>query len=123
MISKTFPIKIDINSNKVYLTNIQLVSSDLNTYIFQITINDGVSTLDLSSVDIAYIYFKKPDGSIIKDTITIIDAINGILSYTFDNSTILSVVGKYESEIRFCNTDETIMITSQKFSFNVRLSI
>jgi hypothetical protein len=123
MIDKTFLIDLDINSSTLLKNTIELVINDINTYIFEITIYNGDSVQDLTGVDHCYILFKKADDSISKESITISDAVNGLLSYTFDNPLVLSFDGTTYAEIVFCNSDESIILTSQRFEFQIRTSL
>ena len=81
---KIFDINLDINSSVIKNYKIQLVSNDIDTYAFNIFLYNGQALQDLSTVDHALIFFKRPNNTVIQDSITISDAINGKLtSYNF----------------------------------------
>jgi hypothetical protein len=124
MLSKNFNIDLDICSTSIEDTGFQLVSSDIGSYSLTITIYNGTNVQDLTSVHHALIFFSRPNNSVVEDNINIsATPIDGKLTYSFINNSAITVAGDVVAEIKFYNADNSIIMTSSRFKFNVRSSI
>jgi hypothetical protein len=122
MVTKTFNIDLDITNILTTKYNYELVQNDVGTYLFNITMYNGASLLNLTTVSSATITFKKYDGNVVVGS-AIISATpsNGVITYTLGTSEI-SYPGMVNATIElFSSTGDRL--TSNKFSFNVRAEL
>lgn len=118
MITKTFNISLDINSNLVRKTNIELVQGDTDVYIFNITMYDDTSIANLSSVSSVTITFLKSDNNSVVGEAIISDVSNGLITYQLGTSEI-SQAGNVLATVELYGSNGE-RLTSNQFQFTVR---
>jgi len=69
--------------------------NDIGTQ-FRLTVKDGTDVVDVSAASTLYIYFYKPDGTILTKTATLVnDGTDGLIQYTTVDGDI-NVVGRWK---------------------------
>jgi len=119
-ISKQFNIRLDVLSNTIYKTNIEVVQNDKNTNIFNFTLYKGSEILNLSTVTNQSITFKLSNGKVYVGKPTIVDATNGTMTYTLKTDD-MSRAGVAHATVELYEGENKL--TSCIFSFNIRADL
>lgn len=119
MLTNEYNIELNIRNTVPLRTNITLVQNDKDTNIFNFTILNKKTPVNLTDVNYITITFLRPDNiPVISDGITIIDATVGKLKYKI-NTTEISIPGQVITTIEFYGENNE-RLTSSQFIFNVR---
>lgn len=118
MITKIFPIKVDIK-NVRRTDYIQIVQGDKDTNIFKIQLFNDNKPLDISGHTVDII-FSKPDNTTVQqgegNGVKIISAAQGLIECTLKTNSI-AAVGRVLCEIKLRSGDS--VLSSSKFEFYV----
>jgi hypothetical protein len=119
VLTNEYNIELNIRNTVPLRTNITLVQNDKDTNIFNFTILNKKTPVNLTDVNYITITFLRPDNiPVISDGIIIEDATIGKLQYAL-NTTEISIPGQVITTIEFYGENNE-RLTSSQFIFNVR---
>jgi hypothetical protein len=112
-------LNINVYRERILDTFLEFVQGDTNTNVLNINLLNGKTPIDITNFTIT-ITFKKADNNVVVGNVTVVDALQGKISYSMGTQEIaypgkvIATIEMYEGQARF---------TSCQFMFMVRAEL
>lgn len=112
-LTKQYTVDVDVTLNRQIGNQISFIIPDTNVYTVTATFKEGTNTFDLSSYTVELLLNNAP-----LTNVTVDDAVNGVVSVVFDDTSAFEDNGVYKVLLRL--TDGAVVRHFNGFNFSTK---